>query len=66
LALISIFFWNLKDFFDDMKAYEVDNIEGFSLFPTVFLGVFLTCRLLRLLLWWALIMTPSTRYPYIF
>ena len=30
---------NLKDFFDDMKAYEISDMEGFSLFPTVFFRV---------------------------
>lgn len=38
-AIPFIFFLNLKDFFDDMKSYETQNFEGFSLFPTVFFRV---------------------------
>ncbi len=36
IVFFSIFAFNLKDFFDDMKGYEVERIEGFSLFPTIF------------------------------
>lgn len=53
--LSSCFALNLKDFFDDMKSYEVQSMEGFSLFPTVFFRV-----LSYMALAWAATTSPNS------
>lgn len=58
-ALVCAFALNLKDFFDDMKAYEITEMEGFSLFPTV------TFRVLSYMsIAWAVIELPDYKSAY--
>lgn len=58
-VLCFAFLLNLKDFFDDMKAYEVADIEGFSLFPTVAFRV-----ISYMALAWSASVVPKTQHAF--